>query len=144
VAVLQAARKAALQKHAELGGLAVEVSERKLRSKRFVRRIGPREVVALARAGTDIQRAALGLDKAEPVQPPIVHLNLFQQIAARTAEMRERIIEELLARQDELEQQPPKQVEALPGPQQDVFDAVAQHDATNVGASKQPPAGQHG
>src|SRR5262249_36556057 len=47
---LERARKAAVAKHCELGALAVDVSERKLRSRRFVRRIGPREVVALARA----------------------------------------------------------------------------------------------
>ncbi|HMF29002.1 MAG TPA: hypothetical protein VKE42_09545, partial [Candidatus Cybelea sp.] len=81
-AALQAARKAALAKHAELGGLAIDVSERKLRSKRFVRRIGPREVVALARMGTDVQRAALGLDSKPDTTAPVVQLNLFQQIEA--------------------------------------------------------------
>jgi hypothetical protein len=133
-AILQEARKAALKKHCEVGALAVAVSEQKLRSRRFVKRIAPREIVGLLRAGVDITRDALNLNKPD-VQPPTIHLNLFEQIAARTAEMREQIVRELAER---LRQQPPKVVQALPPPQQDIFDVIAAHDATNVGASKQP------
>jgi hypothetical protein len=133
-AAIQEARNAAVKRHCEIGELAISVSEKKLRSRRFVRRIGPREVVSLVRAGCDVQYRALGLDKPEGAQPPTIHLNLFEQIAARTAEMREQIVRELAER---LRQQPPKVVQALPP--QDIFDAVAAHDATNVGASKQAP-----
>jgi hypothetical protein len=84
-------------RHADLGRLMQDVGRKKLKSKRFVKRIAPREVIGLIKTGTDVEREALGDSREKQHGNTNIQVNVLGGIESAVTAAREVIVRELLA-----------------------------------------------